>query len=190
MFRLRSAAVLSLALAVSSPALADAGTPTGPSGFRGDFLTALGMVEKEAISLEQAMPQAKMTWRPGKGVRSVSEVYLHIAGGIYFFIGQLGHEIPADVQAVMKAKKWETQTTDKDELKTILTNAFAYLRKSILDTSDADLDKTVNMFGGQWSQRLIFMGVEGHCWEHVGQAIAYARVNGVVPPWSKGGASD
>jgi len=180
-----------LALAVSTPALAaDAGTAPGPTGFRGDFLLALDHVQKEAIGLEQAMPQAKMTWRPSKGVRSVSEVYLHIAGGIYFLMGQLGREIPADVQTVMKAKKWETQTTNKDDIKTILTTAFDFLRKSILETSDADLDKTVNMFGGTWSQRLIFMGTEGHCWEHVGQAIAYARMNGVVPPWSKPGAND
>jgi len=191
MFHLRSATVLLLALAVSTPALAaDAGTAPGPTGFRGDFLLALDYVQKEALSLEQAMPQAKMTWRPGKGVRSVSEVYLHIAGGIYFFMGQLGHEIPADVQTVMKAKKWETQTTNKDEINTILTSAFAFLRKSVLETSDADLEKTVKMFGHEVTQRLVLMGIQGHCWEHVGQAIAYARVNGVVPPWSKPGAND
>jgi uncharacterized damage-inducible protein DinB len=186
MLSVRSATVLSLALAVSTPAFAaDSGSPPGPGGFRGDFLTALGRVEQQTISLEQAMPQAKLTWRPAKGVRSAAEVYLHIAGGIYFFMGQLGRELPADVQAQMKANTWETQTTKKDEIKTILTTAFAYLRKAVLETSDADLDKQVKMFGNDWSERLIFMGVQGHCWEHLGQSIAYARTNGVVPPWSK-----
>ena len=191
MLSLRSATVLSLALAVSTPAIAaDAGSPPGPGGFRGDFLTALGRVEQQTISLEQAMPQAKFNWRPGKGVRSVAEVYLHIAGGIYFLTGQLGRETPADVQALMQAKTWETQTTKKDEIKTILTTAFAYLRKAVLETSDADLDKQVKMFGNDWSERLIFMAVQGHCWEHLGQSIAYARMNGVVPPWSKPDAKD
>jgi uncharacterized damage-inducible protein DinB len=187
----RSATVLSLALAVSAPALAaDAGNPPGPTGFRGDFLIGLDRVEKQTVSLEQAMPQAKFSWRPAKGVRSVAEVYLHIAEGIYFFMGQIGHEPPADVQAVMKAKKWESQTTKKDEIKTIVTNAFAFLRKNIADTTDADLEKQVKFFGNDVSQRLIFMATQGHCWEHLGQSIAYARTNGVVPPWSKPDAKD
>jgi uncharacterized damage-inducible protein DinB len=191
MLSLRSAAVLSLALAVSTPAMAaDAGSPPGPGGFRGDYLMAMGRVEQQTIALEQAMPQAKFTWRPGKGVRSVAEVYLHVAGGIYFFMGQLGRELPPDVQAQMKAKTWETQTTKKDEIKNILTTAFAYLRKAVLETSDADLDKQVKMFGNDWSERLIFMATQGHCWEHLGQSIAYARTNGVVPPWSKPDAKD
>jgi uncharacterized damage-inducible protein DinB len=191
MLSLRSATVLSLALAVSTPAFAaDAGSPPGPGGFRGDYLTALGRVEQQTISLEQAMPQAKFNWKPGKGVRSVAEVYLHIAEGIYFLTGQLGRETPADVQALMKAKTWETQTTKKDDIKTILATAFAYLRKAVLETSDADLDKQVKMFGNDWSERLVFMAVQGHCWEHLGQSIAYARTNGVVPPWSKPDAKD
>jgi len=191
MFRLRSAAVVSLALAVSVPAIAaDAGSPPGPGGFRGDFIAGLGRLEQQTISLEQAMPQAKFTWRPGKDVRSVAEVYLHVAGGIYFLVSQLGREMPADVQAMMKAKTWEKQTTKKDEIKTVLTTAFAYLRKSVLDTSDADLEKQVKFFGNDVSERLVFMITQGHCWEHLGQSIAYARVNGVVPPWSKPGAAD
>lgn len=190
MFSLRSAAVLSLALAFSTPALAaDAGSPPGLTGFRGDYLLGLDRVEKQIVSLEQAMPQAKFNWRPAKGVRSVAEVYLHIAGGIYFLMGQLGHDAPADVKAV-QAKKWESQTTDKDQIKTILTNSFAFLRKSITDTSDADLDKMVKFFGNDASQRLIFMGTQDHCWEHLGQSIAYARSNGVVPPWSKSDGKD
>ncbi len=191
MLRLRSATILSLALAVSTPAVAaDAGSPPGPGGFRGDFLGGLGRLEQQTVSLEQAMPQAKFTWRPGKDVRSVAEVYLHVAGGIYFLVGQLGREVPADVQAMMKAKTWEKQTTKKDEIKTILTSAFAYLRKAVLETSDADLEKQIKFFGNDVSERLVFMIIQGHCWEHLGQSIAYARVNGVVPPWSKPGAAD
>jgi len=191
MFRLSSAGVLSLALAVSTPALgADGGTPPGPTGLRGDLLMSLAWVEQQTISLEQAMPQAKFTWRPAKGVRSVSELYLHIAGSIYFFTGKLGREAPADVQALMKANKWESQTTKKDEIKTILTTAFANLRNAILETHDADLDKQIKFMGREVSGRLILMGTQFHSAEHLGQAIAYARINGVVPPWSKGDAKD
>ncbi len=191
MFRLTSASVLSLALAVSTPVLgADAGSPPGPTGLRGDLLVSLDWVEQQTVSLEQAMPQAKFTWRPGKGVRSVSELYLHIAGGIYFLTGKLGREAPADVQAMMKADKWESQTTKKDEIKTILTTAFAYLRNAILETHEADLDKQVKLMGREVSGRLVLMGTQFHSAEHLGQAIAYARINGVVPPWSKGKAEN
>jgi hypothetical protein len=106
------------------------------------------------------MPQAKFTWRPAKGVRSVSELYLHIAGAIYFLTAKLGREAPANVQALMKASKWESQTTKKDEIKTILTTAFAYLRTAILETHDADLDKQIKFMGREVSGRLILMGTQ------------------------------
>jgi uncharacterized damage-inducible protein DinB len=187
MFRLRSATVLCFALVVSTPALgADAGIPPGPTGLRGDLLMALGYIEQQTVSLEQAMPQAKFTWRPGKGVRSVSELYLHIAGAIYALTSKVGREAPADVQALMKADKWESQTTKKDEVKNILTTAFAHLRNAIREASDADLEKQVNLMGREVSARLALMATELHSMEHLGQAIAYARINGVVPPWSQG----
>ena len=61
------------------PAAASAST------FQSDAVGVLGHVQEEMVSLEQAMPQAKFTWRPAKGVRSVAEVYLHAAGAGYFF---------------------------------------------------------------------------------------------------------
>ncbi len=187
MLRLSLASAVSLALAISTPALgADAGTPPGPVGLRGDLLMSLGFLEGQTVSLEQAMPQAKFTWRPKKGIRSVSEVFLHVAGSIYFFTSKLGRETPADVQALMTAKKWETQTTNKEEIKTILTKAFAHLRNTIVETDDATLDKQYDFMGRQVSGRLLLMGPQFHSFEHLGQEIAYARINGVVPPWSKG----
>jgi len=191
MFRFLSAGVLCLGLAVSTPALGqDAGISSGPPGLRGDLLVSLGFLEQQILSLEQAMPQAKFTWRPAKGVRSVSELYLHIAEGIYALTGKLGREVPAEVQELMKANKWESQTTKKDEIKTVLTSAFAYLRNAILETNEADLDKQVKLMGRDVSQRLVLMATQFHSAEHLGQAIAYARINGVAPPWSKGDAKD
>ena len=187
MFRMTSASVLSLALAFSTPVLgADAGSPPAPTGLRRDLLVSLDWVEQQTVSLEQAMPQAKFMWRPGKGVRSVSELYLHIAGGIYALTGKLGHEAPSDAQALMKADKWESQTTKKDEIKTILTTAFAHLRNVILETQDADLETQIKLAGREVSGRLVLIGTQFHSAEHLGQAIAYARINGIVPPWSKG----
>jgi uncharacterized damage-inducible protein DinB len=189
MFRLRSATVVSLALALSTSALAaDAGSTPPSTGFRPDVIGVLTYVEGQTISLEQAMPQKKFTWRPAKGVRSVSEVYLHLAGSIYFLLGKTGRPMPADVQARMHS--WESQTTNKDEIKTILTTAFAYARTAIGEMSDADLDKAVDFFGMPTTGRGVVLIILSHCSEHLGQSIAYARTNGVAPPWSKPGAKD
>jgi uncharacterized damage-inducible protein DinB len=189
MSSLRLARVLLVALAFSIPAFAqDAGSmpaPAAPAGFRADLIGVLSHVEQQTVSLEQAMPQTKFAWRPAKGVRSVSEAYLHIAEGIYELLGPTGHEMPADVKALSQAKKFETQTKDKNEVKTILTTAYAYARKAIAETSDADLDKTVSFFGRQMSERAVLLVLLSHCSEHLGQSIAYARMNGVVPPWNK-----
>jgi hypothetical protein len=173
---------LAVVLAAPVRAAEPAAAPL-PSGFRGDFIKLLAGAEKEMISLEQATPQEKFGWRPAKGVRSVAEVYLHAAGGIYFLLGQIGREAPPEVKALLKT--WETQTTKKDEIKTILTSAFAWARKAAMETSDADLDKSLPLFGTELTQRAVFMITLGHTREHLGQSIAYARTNGVVPPWSK-----
>lgn len=179
MSALRLVSVMSVALAVSTPALAqDAGSAPAPAGFRGDLIAVLSHVEHETITLEQAVPQSKFAWRPAKGVRSVADAYLHIAEAVYGIIGQTGREIPVDMKALLQAKK-------KDEIKDILTAAFAYAKKSISEMSDADLDKTVPFFGRQMSERAVLLVLLSHCSEHLGQSIAYARMNGVVPPWSK-----
>jgi hypothetical protein len=50
---------------------------------------------------------------------------------------------------------------------------------------DAELNKTVNLMGNDMSKRAVLLMALGHYQEHLGQSIAYARMNGVVPPWSK-----
>jgi uncharacterized damage-inducible protein DinB len=174
-----------LTLAVALPAVAAEPAAPLPAGFRGDYVKLLAGVERELVSLEQAMPQDKFGWRPGKGVRSVGEVYLHAAGSVYFFLGKIGVPPPADLSAVLEGDKYETQTSNKDQIKTILTRDIEFLRKAILNASDADLDGTVEFFGQQLTRRALYMALFGHLREHLGQSIAYARVNGVVPPWSK-----
>src|SRR5258707_468389 len=68
--------------------------------------------------------------------------------------------------------------------------AFAHLRNAILETDDATLDKQYSLMGREVSGRLLLIGPQFHSAEHLGQAIAYARINGVAPPWSKGKAEN
>jgi uncharacterized damage-inducible protein DinB len=152
------------------------------SGYRAEFLTQLAAIEKEYVSLAQAVPQAKYTWRPAPGVRSISEVYLHIASANYGLPNFIGTKPPAS----FVAKDWETSTTDHDKIVATLKDSFAHMRKAVLALSDGDADKTVKWFGGaENTNRGVLLFLTRHMGEHLGQSIAYARVNGVVPPWTE-----
>jgi len=183
--------VLACCLALSLPVLAQ-GTPApapttpapapGPT-FQADAAGVLGHVQKEMVSLAGAVPQNKFTWRPAKGVRSVSEVYLHAAGAAYWFGKQLGFQVPADVEA--KMKDFEKSTTDRAKIEKALTDSFEWFAGNVKQMPDAELTKTVNLMGHDMTKRAVILVTMGHFQEHLGQSIAYARVNGVVPPWSK-----
>ena len=128
-----------------------------------------------------AMPAEKWTWRPGEGVRSYAEVTLHVAGGNYFLATFLGTPIPKEVDA----KNLESSTTDKAKATETMKASFVHVKKVIAALSAADLDTQVEFFGQKMTKRAIVLAIIGHSHEHLGQSIAYARMNGVVPPWSK-----
>ena len=117
--------------------------------------------------------------------RSVAEVYLHAAGAGYFFGKMLGVEMPAEIAAQMKT--FEKSTTDKAKIQKALTDSFAWFGNAVKGMSDAELNKTMDVFGHQMTKRAVVLLGLGHYQEHLGQSIAYARANGVVPPWSKKG---
>jgi uncharacterized damage-inducible protein DinB len=175
------AAVLALSLLGGVGAnVALAQEPT--SGYRAEFLSQLAATEKKYVSLAQAVPQDKYTWRPAPGVRSISEVYLHIAGANYGLPNFIGTKPPAS----FVQKGWETSTTDRDKIVATLTDSFAHMRKAVLNLSDGDADKKVKWFGGsEVTNRAVLLFLADHLGEHLGQSIAYARVNGVVPPWTE-----
>ena len=164
------------------PAAAPA-APAATSTFQSDTAGVLAHVQDQMVSLEKAMPANKFSWRPGKGVRSVAEVYLHAAGSGYFFGKMLGFEIPADIAAQLKG--FEKSTTDKAKIGKALTDSFAWFIGQLQSMPDAELNKTVDFFGRPATKRVIALTAVSHYSEHLGQSIAYARSNGVVPPWSK-----
>ena len=149
-----------------------------PGGFRGDFLWQLDDIEKKIEGLAAAVPEAKYTWRPAEGVRSVSEVYMHIAGSNYFLLGFAGVKAPEGMSHDME------KITDKAKVMEALKASFEFTRQAAMKLSDADLDKPAKMFGNDTTYRGIYFVTMSHLHEHLGQSIAYARMNGVVPPWS------
>jgi uncharacterized damage-inducible protein DinB len=157
-----------------------------PTGFRADLLGQIEYVQKQIMDLENAIPDKKMTWRPGKGVRSVSEVYMHIVFANYILAKFAGAELPADVHLpeFSEMTKWEASTKNKKDIAEKLTASFEFLKSSIGKMSDADLEKPVTFFGQETNVRGMLLIAFAHHHEHLGQSIAYARMNGIVPPWT------
>ena len=155
-------------------------TPPAPpkSGFRAEFLRDLADVQKKIEDLAAAVPAEKYTWRPAAGVRSVSEVYMHIAGGNYFLASFVGMKPPTKDEQTLE------QINDKARVLAELRKSFDHIRMAALNARDADLDKPIKMFGNDTTVRGAFITALNHLHEHLGQSIAYARMNGVVPPWS------
>jgi uncharacterized damage-inducible protein DinB len=153
--------------------------PEPKEGFRAEILGQIGFVEKRIEDLAAAMPVEKYSWRPGDGVRSVSEVYMHIVGANYLFVTFIGVKPPMKMDEGM-----DKSVTDKSEIAAKFKPSFDHFRSAVLGLSDKDLDKTTNMFGQTTTYRNVLVTAIAHLHEHLGQSIAYARVNGVVPPWT------
>jgi uncharacterized damage-inducible protein DinB len=179
---LAPAILFAVSVLATAQAPAAAPAPAAPSsGFRADFLGQLDDVSKKILDLAEAVPADKYSWRPGKGVRSVSEVYMHVVVANYFLPSFMGVQPPAGID-----RSTETGVTDKAKVVAMLRQSFDNVRSVVLKTPDADLDKKVKVFGGrEMSERALIMTMGNHMHEHLGQSIAYARSNGVTPPWSE-----
>jgi uncharacterized damage-inducible protein DinB len=136
--------------------------------------------QKELISLAEAMPADKYAWRPGEGVRSVGEVYMHVATANYFLPTFWGIKVPAGIDL----RGLEKEGADKAKTVATLKQSFDYFRQAMDGLSDADLGKPIDFFGHKTTAAYAMLQAVFHAREHLGQSIAYARVNGVVPPWS------
>lgn len=156
-----------------------AGPATAPkNGLRAEFLTNVDEVEAKLVALARATPAEKYTWRPADGVRSISEVYMHIAGSNYFLGTFLGVPAPPGLTRDME------KLTDKQRVVAELERSFDHLHDLAHRINDADLEKAIRMFGRQTTGRGVMITMLNHLHEHLGQSIAYARMNGIVPPWS------
>jgi uncharacterized damage-inducible protein DinB len=155
------------------------GTP-GVTGYRSEVMALVMIQENEFVRLAEAIPAEKYTWRPGPGVRSVAEVLLHASGANYSMYKFVGAPPPAGLDLLTI----EQSTTDKAKVIATLKDSYDHAKKAIMDMPDANLEKTLDWSGGKTTQRGVLLFIVPHIAEHLGQLIAYARINGVAPPWS------
>ncbi|HKI03360.1 MAG TPA: DinB family protein [Thermoanaerobaculia bacterium] len=156
------------------------GQAMASAAVRAEIVRQIGDAEKKLVSLAEAMPADKFAWRPAQGVRSAGEVFAHVSSANYFLPTLWGGKMPAGVDP----RGFEKEGGDKAKAIATLKSSFANVRQAIDALSDADLDRTVKIFDHDGTVREVVMIVATHAHEHLGQSIAYARSNGVTPPWS------
>ena len=171
-----------IGLAAWAPAPPPVEAEPASTAYRDEALARLSSIEEKVVGLAEAVPGENYTWRPGEGVRSVSEVYLHIAGANYGIPNNFGTPAPEG----FSFDGYEAQTTDKAEIVAKVKESFAHIRGAIEKLRAEQSEEGVKMFGQDMTTRQAVWFALEHLSEHLGQSIAYARVNKVVPPWSSG----
>jgi uncharacterized damage-inducible protein DinB len=188
MRRYRRSLFVLLAFVVTS-SLAALPTSLGAQGLMADMHADVGDVQKKLIDLANAIPESAYGWRPSAGVRSIGEVMKHVAADNYLIPVAMGMAAPASTGISATDMKsvgaYENRTLTKAEIVAELTASFNHLHSAMRLTTDANLGEKVKFFGMDWSRQKAMVATVTHLHEHLGQAIAYARSNNVVPPWSK-----
>ncbi len=185
----RALATLSLASIVclaAAPARAqDVISKDDAALVKASFLFDLENVRAKFVALAEAFPQDKYTWRPMDGVRSVSEVLMLAAMEGYSFIPTSFGAKPANIPREDMAKL--RTLTDKAQVIEHLNKGFAHAKAELtaLDPATLTARRKIMISPNPLAVTDIALGIGGDLHEHLGQMIAYARMNHIVPPWSK-----
>lgn len=180
-------------VALAAPASAQHGEhamqmPT--TGVRAELIRDIESLESKYNGLAGAM-SGKFAWRPGQGVRSAGEVFMHVAGANFMLPLIWGVKAPEMFavttlqEGMAKAGELE-KLTDEAKMREHLQHSFRHAKHAIAMTPDEQLEQMVELFGNQVTKRAAMMLIVNHMHEHLGQSIAYARSNNVTPPWSGG----
>jgi len=169
----RSTALIVLLVAASAL------TAFSQSKLKKDLTFWIDDAGSKLVQLAEAMPQEKFAWRPAEGVRSFSEVCMHAAMANYFFPSLVG--VKSDAAITKETEK----ITDKAKVVAMLKSSLDQMREVINEMPDSSFEKATSIFGTEGTYQGVFLLAMSHIHEHLGQAIAYARMNGVTPPWSK-----
>ncbi len=146
-------------------------------GYDGEW----GHVSRQLVALAEAIPPEKFAWRPAPGVRSTSEVFMHIALANFYLLSVTGPPMPAD----LKSANLEKTVTAKPEVINWLKRSLEAVRSAHANISSTELERKVKVNGRDATVDGMYLRIIVHANEHMGQLVAYARMNGIVPPWSE-----
>ena len=136
-------------------------------------------VSSQLIALAEATPEEKFSWRPAPGVRSTSEVYMHIVMANFYLLSVTGPKMPADLKEGM-----DKSVTSKAEVISWLKRSLEAVKQAHLTVTPKDLQRKVHIEDRDATVDGMYLRIIVHANEHMGQLVAYARMTGVVPPWS------
>ena len=175
-------AVLALTAVVASAPRAhahDAAPMT--DGMKADLLFWITDAESKLTQLAEAMPEDKYGWSPDMDVRTAGQVFMHVAAANYGIPSMWGVAPPAGYDF----STYENALTKKADIQNALKQSFAHVKTALSSATDADFEKPVELFGMKTTVRGCYMLLMAHAHEHLGQSIAYARMNKVTPPWTE-----
>lgn len=178
------AAVMAVAVLATPVRAQEAVTKETAAAVKASFLADLDTLKTKFVGLAEAIPQDKYTWRPMEGVRSVSEVLMLAAMEGYSFIPNGFGGKPQALGTPEEVARLRA-LTDKAQVIDHLNKGFAYAKAQIDAADPAALTGKRRMMGRELSVVEVATFIGGDLHEHLGQMIAYARQNRVVPPWSK-----
>src|SRR3712207_1511492 len=184
MRKLRTALVVASAV-VSLAGAADAqspqGDPAAPAAFGPEFLGQFNSSMEKFVALAEAMPAEKYAWSPGAGVMSVAKVYAHVAHYNYRYPSQnMSVALPAGVRLDTLEG-----VASKAQVVALLRQSADYVRTAVKQMPQSQLATQTRLYGRDVQRWAVLFQLLAHMNEHLGQSIAYARMNGVVPPWSQ-----
>jgi hypothetical protein len=184
----RLLALAAVAVTVTARAAAAQDVPNREAAIevRARFMNDLDSLQSKFTALADAIPAEKYSWRPGAGVRSIGEVFMHVASEFYFFapISYGAASSPVIPREKGAFEKFEANSTKADVMKH-LQESFAYTKQALSGLDPAAITGTHKLFGGNRTiiETSLLMSDDLH--EHLGQLIAYARMNNIKPPWTK-----
>jgi hypothetical protein len=188
--RVRCTHVLAAMVAIATSASA-AAAQHGPDRataveVRRLFMADLDTLQRKFLALAEAFPADKYAWRPAAGVRSVGEAFMHVASEFYLYTPLAYGATPSPIVTLNRAslQKFETMSS-KPEVLTHLKEGFAYAKQAIEGIDASALAGVHKFFGADRTILETSFDMTDDLHEHMGQLIAYARMNGIKPPWSK-----
>jgi uncharacterized damage-inducible protein DinB len=165
-----------LSVALTAPLVFAQKAPEGIwEGYDGEWTH----VSKQLIDLAEATPPEKFSWRPAAGVRSTSEVYMHVVMANFWLLSVTGPKMPADLKEGM-----DKSVTSKAEVINWLKRSLDAVKQAHLAETPQDLQRKVHVVDRDATVDGMYLRIIVHANEHMGQLVAYARMTGVVPPWS------
>jgi uncharacterized damage-inducible protein DinB len=173
---MRKALFMLLLLFAARPVLAQ----TAPEGIWQGYDGEWRHVSSQLLALAEATPEEKFSWRPAPGVRSTSEVYMHIAIANFGLLGFTGPKKPDDLKEGL-----EKSVTAKADVINWLKRSLDAVKQAHLAVTPQDLQRKVHIYDRDATVDGMYLRIIVHANEHMGQLIAYARMSGVTPPWSK-----